>query len=90
MFQLVYSYLVEAIEPLTGLIRLLFACSLLTICGWSLISLVFDAVARAKQMHQIPCTNCRFFTNNYSLKCTVNPCIANTEAAIECSDYQID
>lgn len=90
MFQLVYSYLVEAIEPLASVFRFLCACSLLTLCIWSLISSVLDAVARAKQMHQIPCTNCRFFTNNHSLKCTVNPCIANTESAIECSDYQAD
>ena len=88
MFQIAYSYLVEAIEPLVNLLRLLFACLLLTICGWSLFSLLLDALTRAKQMHKIPCTQCRFFTNNYSLKCTVNPCIANTEEAIDCSDYQ--
>ena len=88
MFQLPYYYLVEAIEPLENLLRLLCACLVLTVCGWSLLSLLLDAVARAKQMHQIPCTQCRFFTNNYSLKCTVNPCIANTEEAIDCSDYQ--
>jgi RNA polymerase subunit RPABC4/transcription elongation factor Spt4 len=39
-------------------------------------------------MHQIPCHNCQFFTNNYRLKCTVHPSIANTEEAIDCSDYQ--
>lgn len=88
MFQLAYAYLVEAIEPFIHLMRFLCACLLLTFCGWSLLSSILDAVARAKQMHQIPCTQCRFFTNNYSLKCTVNPCIANTEEAIECSDYQ--
>lgn len=75
---------------MVSLLRFLCACSVLTVCVWSLLSLLLDAVARAKQMHKIPCTNCRFFTNNHSLKCTVNPCIANTEAAIECSDYQRD
>lgn len=88
MFQLIYSYLVEAIEPLTRLMSFLCACFLLTLCGWSLLSLFLDAVARAQQMHQVPCSQCRFFTHNYSLKCTVNPCIANTEEAIDCSDYQ--
>ena len=88
MFQLLYYYLVEAIEPLGTLLRLLCACLVLAVCGWSLLSLLLDAVAKAKQMHKIPCTNCRFFTNNYSLKCAVNPCIANTEEAIDCSDYQ--
>ncbi len=90
MFQWEYSNLVEAIESLASLLRFLFASCLLAVCGWSLMSLLLDAVTRAKQMHKIPCTNCRFFTNNHSLKCTVNPYTANTEAAIDCSDYQKD
>ena len=47
-----------------------------------------DTVKTAQIMHQIPCHNCQFFTNNYRLKCTVNPGIANTEEAIGCKDYQ--
>lgn len=47
-----------------------------------------DSMNTAKQMHQIPCTNCKFFTADYRLKCTVHPSIANTEAAINCPDYQ--
>ncbi|WP_373403961.1 hypothetical protein [Cylindrospermopsis raciborskii] len=41
----------------------------------------------AQKMHQIPCPNCQFFTNNYRLKCTVNPYTASTEGAIGCPDY---
>lgn len=37
---------------------------------------------------QIPCTNCRFFTNNPYLKCAVRPSTALTKQAIDCSDYQ--
>ncbi|HEY9823404.1 MAG TPA: hypothetical protein V6D35_21935 [Candidatus Sericytochromatia bacterium] len=44
-------------------------------------------MATAKRMHQIPCTGCQFFTNDYHLKCTVRPSIANSEEAINCSDY---
>lgn len=50
-------------------------------------SAVKDTTARAKKMHQIPCSNCQFFTNNYRLKCTVQPMVANTEEAISCKDY---
>jgi hypothetical protein len=39
-------------------------------------------------MHEIPCSECKFFTNNHRLKCTVRPTIANTEEAIDCSDYR--
>ena len=87
MFQLT-NYLVEAIEPLVNSLSFLFACLLLFICAWSVLGALIDAIARAKRMHQIPCTQCRFFTNNYRLKCTVNPYIANTEEAIECSEYR--
>ena len=66
------------------------ACFLLGLLGWTIVSAFLDAIARAKRMHQIPCANCRFFTNDYRLKCTMNPYIANTEKAIDCSDYISD
>ncbi len=66
------------------------------VCAWGLVLLVAsslwsvyrDGITVAKQMRQIPCTNCQFFTNDYRLKCTVRPTVANTEAAIDCMDYQ--
>ena len=69
-------------------LRFVSACSVLGLFGWSLARVVLDVVAEAKKMHQIPCTKCRFFTGDYRLKCTVNPSSANTEQAIDCSDYQ--
>ena len=55
---------------------------------WSLWTATRDGVSKAQQMHQIPCTGCEFFTNDYRLKCTVHPQIANSEDAINCLDYQ--
>ncbi|MEA5535372.1 hypothetical protein VB691_15300 [Crocosphaera sp. XPORK-15E] len=46
-----------------------------------------DTTDRAKVMHQIPCSTCQYFTNDYRLKCPVNPHQANTEQAINCQDY---
>ncbi|MBD2463747.1 hypothetical protein H6G89_22355 [Oscillatoria sp. FACHB-1407] len=37
---------------------------------------------------QIPCTTCRFFTNNPYVKCAVRPDLALTKQAIDCTDYQ--
>ncbi|MFB6274958.1 MAG: hypothetical protein ABEI32_02265 [Halothece sp.] len=54
---------------------------------WTLISTVYATVQRGQTMHQIPCPNCQFFTNDHRLKCTVHPLIANTEQAINCQDY---
>ncbi|BAU67270.1 hypothetical protein STA3757_46810 [Stanieria sp. NIES-3757] len=89
MFQLL-NILVEASESGITLLRFLLPCALISLIGLSLINFILDAVARAKQMHQIPCTQCRFFTNDHRLKCTIQPQIANTEQAIDCSDYRSD
>ena len=87
MFQLLY-YLFELIRPLFAPLAFIFAWGLIILVIWSLWSAAKDTVATAKQMHQIPCSNCVFFTNDYRLKCTVNPSIANTEEAIDCVDYR--
>ena len=87
MFKLLF-FLIHAIQP--------FLIPICFVVAWTVIILVIlnlwaaarDSVTTAKQMHQIPCTGCQFFTDNYRLKCTVRPSIANTEEAINCSDYQ--
>lgn len=40
-----------------------------------------------KHLEQVPCKNCRYFTNNPYLRCAVNPSLALTSEAINCSDY---
>lgn len=72
------------LEPIYLLGAWVFILSLIT----TLLSIIRDIIKRTKQMHQIPCTNCRYFTNDYYLKCTVQPQIANTELAIDCLDFK--
>jgi hypothetical protein len=74
-------------QPVMLPLRFIGACSILSLCSWSVASFIMDAVSRAKEMHQIPCSKCRFFTGDYRLKCTINPHLANTEEAISCKDY---
>ncbi|MCJ8278463.1 MAG: hypothetical protein MJK14_00540 [Rivularia sp. ALOHA_DT_140] len=87
MFQLLY-YFINGIQPF--LIPTCFVCAwgLIILIGWSMWSAARDSVKIAQQMHQIPCSGCRYFTDDYRLKCTVNPSMANTEEAITCMDYQ--
>lgn len=40
------------------------------------------------RLHQIPCDRCTFFTGEFNLKCTVHPCKAFNERAIDCLDYE--
>ncbi len=81
-------FLIHAIQPLLVPICFFCAWTLITLFAWSIFSAVRDGVATTQKMHQIPCSDCQFFTGDYRLKCTVRPSIANTEAALECCDYQ--
>jgi hypothetical protein len=80
--------LISEIQPLLAPICFLGAWGLIFLVTWSLWSAARDSVSTAKQMHQIPCAGCQYFTADYRLKCTIHPSIANTEEAISCMDYQ--
>jgi hypothetical protein len=82
------SFLIHGIQPFLVPICFITAWTVTILVMLSLWTTARDSVATAKLMHQIPCTGCQFFTDNYRLKCTVRPSIANTEEAIDCRDYQ--
>lgn len=86
MFQILYP-LLQVIQPYLVQVCFCFAWGLIFLILFSIWSSLKEGIKNTKRLHQIPCTDCRFFTNDYRLKCTVNPSIANTEAAINCSDY---
>ncbi|MFQ4145608.1 hypothetical protein [Chlorogloeopsis sp. ULAP02] len=87
MSQIIY-FLIHIIQQFLVPLCLISAWALIILVAWSLWSATRDSVKIAKQMHQIPCSSCQYFTDDYRLKCTVHPCIANTEEAINCLDYQ--
>ncbi len=87
MLQLI-SFLIHGIQPFLVPICFVVAWTITILVVLSLWTAARDSVSTAKQMHQIPCTNCQFFTTDYRLKCTVHPSTANTEEAINCIDYQ--
>ena len=55
--------------------------------SWRLITIARQAFSYLHRLHQIPCSGCAFFTQDYRLKCTVNPITAMSEAAIGCNDF---
>ena len=55
---------------------------------WSLCNTLLQGWAILQRLHKIPCSGCAFFTGEYYLKCTVHPCTALTEAAIDCLDHE--
>ena len=56
--------------------------------GSNIFRLFQEGQARLKTLHQIPCANCRYFTNDRHLKCTVHPTVALSEDAINCADFE--
>ncbi|MBF2004295.1 hypothetical protein ACF3DV_15955 [Chlorogloeopsis fritschii PCC 9212] len=87
MSQILY-FLIHTIQQFLVPLCFITAWALLILVAWSLWTAARDTVKTAKNMHQIPCSSCQYFTDDYRLKCTVHPCIANTEEAINCLDYQ--
>ena len=87
MFQLIYL-VIHAIQPFLVPLCFVFAWGLIILTVWSIIGTLVDSVHRAKQMHEIPCANCLFFTGDYHLKCPVQPKAALSEKAINCIDYK--
>ena len=69
------------------ILRFSIAAAIIALVCWSLASAVRDSWQIARRMHSIPCSHCRYFTNDYRLKCSVQPRSANTEQAIDCGDY---
>lgn len=86
MFQLL-SPLVHLIQPYLVPICFCVTWVLMILLFLTIGSAIKGTMATAKRLHQIPCANCQFSTNNYRLKCTVHPSRAHTESAINCLDY---
>lgn len=84
LLHVVIHWLQPALVP----ICLVSAWALVLFTSWNLWSVGRASLASAQRMHQIPCTECRFYTGDYRLKCPVNPTIAMSEAAIQCPDYE--
>ncbi|MBF2014726.1 MAG: hypothetical protein IGS23_05850 [Rivularia sp. T60_A2020_040] len=65
-------------------------------CAWTIVILsivsfwlmLSKGTNQLKKLHDIPCSGCDFFTNDYRLKCTIHPCKACSEEAIGCIDFE--
>lgn len=87
MFPLLYP-IVHALQPFLVPLCLVSAWAIVLMTGWTLLAGVKATADRTRQLHQIPCAGCQYFTSNYHLKCTVHPSTALTEEAIHCADYE--
>ena len=86
MFQILY-FLIHALQPVLVPICFVAAWFLVVLLLWNIYAATSNGITTIKRLHQIPCANCQYFTDDYRLKCTVNPNIALTEQAVYCRDY---
>ncbi|AFY49104.1 hypothetical protein Nos7524_3307 [Nostoc sp. PCC 7524] len=64
------------------------AWAIMILLLWSIWRTLKKGISFLWRLHQVPCHNCEFFTNDYRLKCTVHPKKACSEQAIECIDFE--
>lgn len=91
MIQIIYVLvheLIRATQPFAVPICFVFAWTIVLLVIWSIASSLWVGITSVRQMHQIPCANCQFFTQNYYLKCPVHPSKALSDAAVNCPDYE--
>lgn len=55
---------------------------------WSMGLTLKTGINHLQKLHDIPCHNCEYFTNDYRLKCTVHPTKACSEQALGCMDFE--
>jgi hypothetical protein len=80
--------LVLVVRSVLGPVCFVVAWGLMGLIAWNLVTSVRDGMDRASAMHKIPCANCRYFTNDYRLKCPIHPKSALSESAIDCTDFE--
>lgn len=84
----IWLWLHHLLQPLMVPVCFVIAWGVMILLCLNLWALGKEGLQVTHQLHQIPCSDCRFFTGDYHLKCTVNPKAALTEAAIDCPDYR--
>jgi len=88
LIQLIALRCIQLIQPILVPLCFVVAWGLVVLVVWNLLAATRDGVERAKVMHQIPCSECQYFTNNHLLKCPLHPKIALSEEAINCRDFE--
>lgn len=87
--QITAQKLIQLVQPILVPICFILAWAIIGLGLWNLWAAVRETVWRARRMHQIPCAQCRYFSGDYLLKCPVHPREALSEAAIGCSDFDL-
>lgn len=89
LIHLILLKVFQFLQPYLAPICLVLAWSVVILGVWNVVAATRAGIENAKTLHQIPCADCKFFTNSHHLKCPVHPAEAMTETAIGCSDFEL-
>ena len=93
LLQLAFIWLAKLIiwlRPFVPVICFLVTWAVIAMLVTSIMTMVKEGLANVRRMHRIPCADCRYATNDYRLKCPVNPSVAFSDEAIGCQDFETD
>ncbi|MGB5917301.1 MAG: hypothetical protein WBG63_20725 [Phormidesmis sp.] len=76
------------IRPALPVICCLLLWTTIAFTLWSFFKNIRQGVANIKQLHRIPCADCAYATGSHLLKCSIQPCLAFSEDAIDCPDFE--
>ena len=74
--------------PISQLVYMVGIWLVIVILAKSIFSFFYDGWRQVQILHQIPCSQCTYFTDDYHLKCTLHPYDAGSTEAINCRDYE--
>ncbi|MEM6596855.1 MAG: hypothetical protein AAF635_01615 [Cyanobacteria bacterium P01_C01_bin.69] len=76
------------VRPLLPAICFVAAWSTVVLTLWNIISGLRNGIRQIKRLHTIPCARCEYATDSHYIKCSVRPCSAFSEEAIDCQDFE--
>ncbi len=82
------ALLIGLLRALPNVFFAVIAWTVVALGLWQVIAAGRETVRRSAAMHEIPCSDCQFFTNDHRLKCPVHPHEALTPDAVGCRDFE--
>ena len=82
------AHLILLLRSVPSVVLAAIAWLVVTLGLWQVLAAGRETVQRSAAMHEIPCADCQFFTNDHRLKCPVHPHEALTPEAVGCRDFE--
>ncbi|MBE9064329.1 hypothetical protein [cf. Phormidesmis sp. LEGE 11477] len=76
------------LRPFLPTICFVFVWGAILLATYNLFTGFRKGVENVRRLHRIPCAGCQYATNSHYIKCSLQPSVAFSEEAIDCSDFE--